>query len=256
VHCELWSNKLQAFQFQAYKSTHLYYNSAQSLLNGPPLSNFVDRGLGEWEWLGPGSTKINKDYLYYNSAHGPPKWPLSVVTQHSDVFITETRFTQHGPVLISGCGFTQHGRVLISRSFLIWHGRFALCTSGSVSHNTAGFDIGIPFHWQGRGHGRAARQGRAGGRAGSVCPSVCLSCRAGRAGQAPNKTYKTSEWPKVTGTHGGLHSGLRPRAPTSEHRINEEGTMSLGVLGIDQNQIINEIYPFSRMVDNFFWNWP
>jgi hypothetical protein len=36
------------------------------LLNGPPLSNFVDRGLWEWEWLGPGSTKI--------SAHGPPKW--------------------------------------------------------------------------------------------------------------------------------------------------------------------------------------
>jgi hypothetical protein len=22
---------------------------------------FVDRGLGEWEWLGPGSTKINKE---------------------------------------------------------------------------------------------------------------------------------------------------------------------------------------------------
>jgi hypothetical protein len=41
---------------------HLYYNSAQSskmvLLNGPPLSNFVDRGLGEWEWLGPGSTNF------------------------------------------------------------------------------------------------------------------------------------------------------------------------------------------------------
>jgi hypothetical protein len=30
-----------------------------------------------------------------------------------------------------------------------------------------------------------------------------------------NKTYKTSQWPKVTGTHGGLHSGLRPWAPTS-----------------------------------------
>jgi hypothetical protein len=30
-----------------------------------------------------------------------------------------------------------------------------------------------------------------------------------------NKTYKTSHWPKVTGTHGGLHNGLRPRAPTS-----------------------------------------
>jgi hypothetical protein len=28
------------------------------LLNGPPLSNFVDRGLGEWEWLGPGSTNF------------------------------------------------------------------------------------------------------------------------------------------------------------------------------------------------------
>ncbi len=29
---------------------NLYINSAQSLLlNGPPLSNFVDRGLGEWE---------------------------------------------------------------------------------------------------------------------------------------------------------------------------------------------------------------
>ncbi len=47
--------------------------------------------------------------------------------------------------------------------------------------------------------------------------------RAGPAGQGPNKeykirknkTYKTSHWPKVTGTHGGLHSGLRPRAPTS-----------------------------------------
>jgi hypothetical protein len=41
---------------------YLYYNSAQSskmvLLNGPPLSSFVNRGLGEWEWLGPGSTKI------------------------------------------------------------------------------------------------------------------------------------------------------------------------------------------------------
>jgi len=56
-------------------------------------------------------------------------------------------------------------------------------------------------------------QGRAGG-------------RAGRAGQGPNKEekirknkiYKTSEWPKVTGTHGGLHSGLRPRAPTSRFR--------------------------------------
>jgi hypothetical protein len=38
------------------------YNSAQSskmvLLNGPSLSNFVDRGLGEWEWLGPGSTNF------------------------------------------------------------------------------------------------------------------------------------------------------------------------------------------------------
>jgi hypothetical protein len=52
------------------------YNSARSskmvLLNGPPLSNFVDRGLGEWEWLGPGSTKII--FFNINSAHGPPKW--------------------------------------------------------------------------------------------------------------------------------------------------------------------------------------
>jgi hypothetical protein len=48
----------------------LYYNSAQSLmvlLNGPPLSNFVDRGLGEWEWLGPGSTKIRS----WSSKMGP-----------------------------------------------------------------------------------------------------------------------------------------------------------------------------------------
>jgi hypothetical protein len=30
------------------------------LLNGPPLSNFVDRGLGEWEWLGPGSTHCGR----------------------------------------------------------------------------------------------------------------------------------------------------------------------------------------------------
>ncbi len=41
----------------------LLYNSAQSLPSQSlpnfflgPLSNFVDRGLGEWEWLGPGST--------------------------------------------------------------------------------------------------------------------------------------------------------------------------------------------------------
>jgi len=41
--------------------------------------------------------------------------------------------------------------------------------------------------------------------------------RAGPAGQGPNKeykirknkTYKTSHWPKVTGTHGGLHSRQR-----------------------------------------------
>jgi hypothetical protein len=33
------------------------YHSKMVLLNGPPLSNFVDRGLGEWEWLGPESTK-------------------------------------------------------------------------------------------------------------------------------------------------------------------------------------------------------
>jgi hypothetical protein len=26
------------------------------------------------------------------------------------------------------------------------------------------------------------------------------------------------DWPKVAGTHGGLHSGLRPRAPTSMDR--------------------------------------
>jgi hypothetical protein len=29
----------------------------------------------------------------------PNLWALSVVTQHNDVFITETRYTQHGPVL-------------------------------------------------------------------------------------------------------------------------------------------------------------
>ncbi len=26
------------------------------------------------------------------------------------------------------------------------------------------------------------------------------------------------DWPKVTGTHGGLHSGLRPQAPTSVNK--------------------------------------
>ncbi len=51
---------------------------------------------------------------------------------------------------------------------------------------------------QGRGQGRAAGQG----------PNKEYKIRK-------NKTYKTSQWPKVTGTHGGLHSGLRPRAPTS-----------------------------------------
>jgi hypothetical protein len=30
------------------------------LLNGLPLSNFVDRGLREWEWLGPGSTRSGR----------------------------------------------------------------------------------------------------------------------------------------------------------------------------------------------------
>ncbi len=73
---------------------------------------------------------------------------------------------------------------------------------------------------------RAARQGRGQGRGqGRVRLSVCLAGQGGRAGQGAgqgpnkeirkNKTYKTSHWSKVTGTHGGLHSGLRPRAPTS-----------------------------------------
>jgi hypothetical protein len=62
----LWAcfHSLSPLSVVSAKKGNLYYNSAQSLLNGPPLSNFVDRGLGEWEWLGPGSTKINKDYLY------------------------------------------------------------------------------------------------------------------------------------------------------------------------------------------------
>ncbi len=37
------------------------------LLNGPPLSNFVDRGVGEWEWLGPGSTKMALFLLHSQS---------------------------------------------------------------------------------------------------------------------------------------------------------------------------------------------
>jgi hypothetical protein len=94
--------------------------------------------------------------MIYPREHRFALWVLSIFTQHRDI-------------LIAGTLFTQHGRVLISRSFLIWHGRFAhlgsfhtaqpsfdvwapfhgwfaLCTSGSVSHNTAGLDIGIPFH--------------------------------------------------------------------------------------------------------------
>jgi hypothetical protein len=64
VNLQIWIKNKQETMMH-----NLYYNSAQSLpfspyhskmvlLNGPPLSNFVDRGLGEWEWLGPGSTKI------------------------------------------------------------------------------------------------------------------------------------------------------------------------------------------------------
>jgi len=30
------------------------------------------------------------------------------------------------------------------------------------------------------------------------------------------KRSRWLDWPKVTGTHGGLHSGLRPRAPTNK----------------------------------------
>ncbi len=44
------------------------------LLNGPPLSNFVDRGLGEWEWLGPGSTKC---FFFLTFEGGRGTWVYS-----------------------------------------------------------------------------------------------------------------------------------------------------------------------------------
>ncbi len=49
------------------------------LLNGPPLSNFVDRGLGEWEWLGPGSTKpfcVTRPKTYLLWFWLPPSFPI------------------------------------------------------------------------------------------------------------------------------------------------------------------------------------
>jgi hypothetical protein len=63
----LFPHSLNSLSLRSLFVTH---NSAQSLmvlLNGPPLSNFVDRGLGEWEWLGPGSTKIRS----WSSKMGP-----------------------------------------------------------------------------------------------------------------------------------------------------------------------------------------
>jgi hypothetical protein len=47
--------------------------------------------------------------------------------------------------------------------------------------------------WAGQGPSvrLSVLQGRVGGKAGSVCPSICLSCRAGQgarqAGQGPNE---------------------------------------------------------------------
>ncbi len=70
--------------------------------------------------------------------------------------------------------------------FSPFHGWFALCTSGSVSHNTAGFDIGIPFTRQGRvrylglfhttriWHHRLSLSVRAV----SLCVSVCAGAHA------------------------------------------------------------------------------
>jgi hypothetical protein len=61
---------------------------------------------------------------------------------------------------------------------------------------------------QGRGPGRVVRAGEGAGQGGQ-----------GR-GQMKSKT-KTSQWSKVTGTHGGLHNGRRPRAPTGDYTMAE-----------------------------------
>jgi hypothetical protein len=46
--------------------------------------------------------------------------------------------------------------------------------------------------------------------------------------------HEPLDWPKVTGTHGGLHSGLRPRAPSSVIYFSS-GTLKTGLHGFLQN---------------------
>ncbi len=72
------------------------------------------------------------------------------------------------------------------------------------------------FYGKGKGqggrHGRAGRAGQGRGRAGQGGRAA----RQGRVGQGGQ-----GSWPKVTNTHGGLHSGLRPQAPISGMLIGE-----------------------------------
>jgi len=92
---------------------------------------------------------------------------------------------------------------------------------------------------------RFTRHGRAGG-------------RAGRAGKIrKNKTYKTSEWPKVTGTHGGLHSGLQPRAPTSISRsvIIPRLQCMLHLCGNDPTQIHTQTSALCKLPCHGFLKW-
>jgi hypothetical protein len=45
VHCELWSNKLQAFQLQAYKSTNIHWIATCTI---PYLCDFVFKSFELW----------------------------------------------------------------------------------------------------------------------------------------------------------------------------------------------------------------
>jgi hypothetical protein len=86
---------------------------------------------------------------------------------------------------------------------------------------------------QGAGGGQVRAGGRGPIRVGQGVRENGRPDRAGqgRVGQGQARGQGAGHCGQGKGTHGGLHSGLRPRAPTSFHRLRQFNKMVVGTSG-------------------------
>jgi hypothetical protein len=189
------------------------------LLNGPPLSNFVDKGLGEWEWLGPGSIKFFFNILI----------PLMVLQNGT----FEWHFVTH---IWSLC-------VTRPKTYLLWFWLppsfpiRSITLPFSLSFLSATFSLRSLFVT----HSRSlcvTRLAQASGKTKSTrCASTCHS--------AWNLPFQESPRSR----HGGFHSGLRPRAPTSLIIY----FIMFSPIQLDLTYIVGQYAQFMVNLDPLYW---